>query len=60
MSDHPQRKRIISGLAKGFDYLESRLMGTCDATYSCEHMYEVAKLAQVLDPQYAATALDPE
>lgn len=41
--DSPERKDIIAGLSPAFEYLDSRILGTCDtAQYSCEHMYAVS------------------
>ena len=53
----PERKAIVDKLAPGFAYLESRLMGTCEPIYSCEHMYNVLRVVQVFDPSFAATSL---
>ena len=42
VKDLPERKKIIDELVPAFDYLESRLTGTCETSqYSCEHMYKV-------------------
>lgn len=40
--DMEARKQVVAELLPAFNYLESRLLGTCDAQYSCEHMYEVS------------------
>lgn len=37
----PARVAIVDAIAPAFEYLESRLLGTCDDQYSCAHMYEV-------------------
>lgn len=36
-----ERLDIVAGITPAFDYLESRILGTCDAQYSCSHMYQV-------------------
>lgn len=53
VTGHPQRQRVCNGLSHGFDYLENRITGNCQANYSLVHMYEVCRLAQAWDPQYA-------
>lgn len=50
----PERQRIAQALAKAFDYLESRITGTCEDIFDCSTMYETCKLVQVFDPQFAA------
>ena len=60
---------IVRGLQKhtdmydafvpGFDYLESRITGTCDAKYSCVEMYEVARVVRAFNPNFAANQLNP-
>lgn len=53
VADAPERKAIISGIAPAFDYLESRITGTCDvANYSCEHMYKVSAIPPFPPPTY--------
>jgi len=49
-------KRIAKSLEKGFEYLESRLTGTCERPYDCRDTYKVFKLAQIMDPAYAVSA----
>lgn len=42
-----ERKRIIDGLNPAFEYLESRIAGSCDnSQYSCEHMHKVSVAPQ--------------
>ena len=53
------RNDIYDALVPGFDYLESRITGTCDAQYSCVAMYEVARVARALNPNFAAGHLSP-
>ena len=35
IDDRDSRKTLIEGLKKGFDYLEDRLTGNCQAHYDC-------------------------
>ena len=37
-----------------FDDLENRLTGNCRNQFSCEHTYEVFRLARVFDPSFAS------
>jgi hypothetical protein len=53
--DMPERKRVADALAPAFEYLETRVTGTCDAIYDCSDMYETCRLVQVFDPCFAAT-----
>jgi hypothetical protein len=39
--DMAERQRIIDCLVPAFEYLESRVLGTCDAQYSSKHVYQV-------------------
>lgn len=58
VENHPQRKEILNGLIPAFDYLESRVIGTCTtSSYSCKHMYEVCRLVRVFDPNVAIQVL---
>lgn len=53
-----ERQQIINGILPAFDYLESRLTGTCAlSAYSCEHMYDVCRLVRVFDPNNAVQLL---
>lgn len=37
-----ERDSIINGILPAFDYLETRILGTCETSqYSCAHMYQV-------------------
>lgn len=49
-------KSTVASVKKGFDYLENRLTGNCEAPYDCRGTYELFRLAQVLDPSYAVNA----
>ena len=49
----PERKRLADAVATAFNYLESRITGTCDAIYDCSEMYEVCRLVQAFDPSFA-------
>lgn len=41
VSSMPERKEVIAGLTPAFDYLETRITGSCETSgYSCEHMYK--------------------
>ena len=57
--DMPERKPIVEGLQKGFDYLENRLTGNCENQFSCVETYMIFRLAQLFDPSFAATTLNP-
>lgn len=52
-----ERKQIINSLLPAFEYLESRIQGTCQAQYSCQHMYDVCRVLRIFDPTYAARHL---
>lgn len=49
----PERKRISAALAPAFQYLENRIMGTCDDQYDASTCYEVFRLVRVFDPEHA-------
>ena len=53
-----QRNAVCEGLIPGFDYLEARVMGTCDAHYSLVEMYELCRVARAFDPTFAAASVD--
>lgn len=53
------RRDMCDALAAGFDYLEKRITGNCDAPYSCVAMYEVARVARLFNPNFAANHLSP-
>ena len=55
----PERDAICDALAHGFSYLEDRLTGRCDAPYSCVDMYEICRLVQAFDPNFAAAHMTP-
>ena len=57
--DMPERKAICDGLVPGFDYLEARITGTCDAQYSLVGMYELCDLVRVFDPNFATAHANP-
>ena len=57
--DMPERKRMADVLSKAFEYLESRITGTCENIYDCSEMYEVCRLLQVFDPQFAVAHATP-
>tara|TARA_B110001450_G_C17657600_1_gene495928 strand:- start:199 stop:2715 length:2517 start_codon:yes stop_codon:yes gene_type:complete len=58
--DMPERKRMADALAKGFEYLEARITGTCDAIYDCSAMYNLCRLVQIFDPVFAAAHASPQ
>jgi hypothetical protein len=45
---------IVDSIVPAFDYLENRLTGNCRNQFSCEHTYEVFRLARVFDPSFAS------
>lgn len=58
LKDHAQRAQIIATLVEAFNYLEDRITGTCHVSqYSCAHMYEVCKTAQLFNPVFAVAHL---
>ena len=58
--DMPERKRMADALAKGFEYLETRITGTCGPIYDCSAMYNVCRLVQVFDPAFAVMHATPQ
>ena len=46
--DMAERQRIIDCLVPAFEYLESRVLGTCDAQFSAKHMYQVSHYPSLL------------
>ncbi|KAL3917705.1 MAG: hypothetical protein SGPRY_006299 [Prymnesium sp.] len=59
-SDRDDRKQILQGLLPAFEYLESRIGGTCDEQYSCARMYDLCRFVRAFDPTYAAQYLTPD
>ncbi|KAL1525489.1 hypothetical protein AB1Y20_020345 [Prymnesium parvum] len=57
VTDLPERKAVADILGKAFEYLESRLTGTCEDQYDASSVYEIFRLVQVFDPQYATNHL---
>ena len=57
--DLQKHKDMYDAFVPGFDYLESRITGTCDAQYSCVQMYEVARVVRVFNPNFAANHINP-
>jgi len=45
---------IVERIAAAFDYLESRLTGTCQKQYDCSHSYEICELLKVFDPSFVS------
>lgn len=61
VSHLPQWRAILQKLIASFDYLESRITGTCEtSSYSCAQMYNVCKLSRIFNPMFAAMHLTPE
>ena len=56
--DLQERADICNKLTPGFDYLESRVTGTCEAPYSCANMYAVCDVVRAFDPNFAAVYVD--
>jgi hypothetical protein len=56
--DLPERKAICDSLAEAFNYLETRLTGTCDAQYDCSAMYEILRVIRAFDPNFAHVHVD--
>ena len=56
--DLAERKSICDGLTLGFNYLESRINGTCERQYSCKEMYEMCRVVRAFDPNFACTHVD--
>ena len=50
---------FAAALAPGFTYLENRLLGNCQASYNCQHSYEVLSVIRCFDPNYAAAHVTP-
>ena len=44
----------VDGIVPAFDYLENRLTGNCRRQFSCEHTYDVFRLARVFDPSFVS------
>ena len=56
--DMPERKAICDALKPGFDYLEARITGTCEAQYSCVEMYELCRVVRAFDPNFASGSIN--
>lgn len=41
LSSISERAAIVEALVPAFEYLESRINGTCHSQYDCSHMYQV-------------------
>ena len=54
----PERAKICDQLTPGFDYLENRITGTCDAQYSLVDMYAICQKVRAFDPNYASAHVD--
>lgn len=54
----PERQQLADRLSKAFDYLESRVTGSCDPQYDASHWYRICGKIQVFNPQFAASHLN--
>lgn len=45
---------MCAAVVPAFDYLENRLLGLCQPTFSCQEMYELCRLVQAFDPAMAS------
>lgn len=45
---------IVERITPAFDYLESRLTGTCQKQYDCSHSYKICELLRVFDPSFVS------
>lgn len=58
VKDDPERAKILRVLQAAFDYLDDRITGVCHVSgYSCAHMYDVCRAAQLFNPAFAASHL---
>jgi len=51
----PEFKGVVQALRRGFDYLENRLTGQCQASYSCKSELEIFRLVRIFDPSWAVS-----
>ncbi|KAL1499912.1 hypothetical protein AB1Y20_012594 [Prymnesium parvum] len=49
----PQRVQLVRRLKEGYQYLENRITGACDARYSCSNQHEVFRLVRAFNPAFA-------
>ena len=54
-----KRTAMYDAFVPGFDYLEARITGTCDAKFSCREMYEVARVVRAFNPNFAFNFVTP-
>mmetsp|Transcript_5744 Transcript_5744/g.12565 ORF Transcript_5744/g.12565 Transcript_5744/m.12565 type:complete len:212 (-) Transcript_5744:253-888(-) len=53
--DLSEWKRLVAAAKNGFEYLRSRLDGSCNnVNYDCQEMWKVLKLVKAFDPPFAA------
>ena len=50
---------MVEAVSAAFDYLESRLTGTCESQYDCTQTYEVCRVARLFDPYFALAHATP-
>lgn len=60
VKDMGERKQVCDSLWGGFQYLENRVNGDCQANYSCVNMYKLCCAARMFDPYYAKVHATPE
>ena len=46
--------KIVDSMVPAFDYLDNRLTGNCKTMFSCQHTYEVFRLARIFDPSFVS------
>ena len=54
----PDRDKMYEAFIPGFDYLEDRLTGNCEANYSCVQVLELWRVVRAFNPNFAAQHLD--
>eukprot|EP00966_Prymnesium_polylepis_P072737 1688902-Prymnesium_polylepis.1 len=54
----PNRDKIYDAFVPGFNYLEDRLNGNCEANYSCAEVMELWRVVRAFNPNFAAQHLD--
>jgi hypothetical protein len=54
VSKFPAWAPHVASLKPAFDYLNARLLNTCEPAYYCGEMYEIMRLVQIFNPTFAA------
>ena len=57
--ENQEWKDMVAAVSDAFEYLETRLTGTCDAQYDCSKNYEVCRVARLFDPMFASSNAGP-